>query len=83
MTISLRPAASADDGTWIEHFYVAESLQGRGVGSEVLRRVLAGHPGPFRIDVLQGSAARRLYARHGSVHESEDGVDEYLVRAAG
>jgi len=30
--------------------------------------------------VLRGSRARSLYLRHGFVHESEDDVDEVLVR---
>ena len=33
-----------------------------------------------RLDVLRGSRARSLYLRHGFVHESEDDVDEVLVR---
>jgi hypothetical protein len=34
---------------------------------------------PFRLDVLQGSPARRLYERHGFVLESEDPVDVFMV----
>jgi GNAT superfamily N-acetyltransferase len=72
---------TADDGRWIEHFYLAAAVQGRGVGGEVLRAVLA-EPGiqPFRLNVLQGSPARRLYERHGFVLDSEDEVDVFLVR---
>jgi hypothetical protein len=32
------------------------------------------------LNVLQGSAARRLYERHGFVLESEDPVDVFMVR---
>jgi hypothetical protein len=32
----------------------------------------------YRLNVLQGSPARRLYARHGFVVESEDEVDVFM-----
>ncbi|MYV63244.1 GNAT family N-acetyltransferase, partial [Streptomyces sp. SID4931] len=35
---------------------------------------------PVRLDVLQGSPARRLYERHGFTLEREDAVDVFLVR---
>ena len=35
---------------------------------------------PVRLNVLQGSPARRLYERHGFVLESEDPVDVFMVR---
>ncbi|MDF2916993.1 GNAT family N-acetyltransferase [Microbacterium sp. F1-18] len=75
--ITTRP----EDGTrWIEHFYVPASLQGRGIGSAVLRSVIAEpHGGPTRLNVLQGSAARRLYERHGFALDSEDDVDVWLT----
>lgn len=68
---------------WIEHFYLDGAHQGRGIGGDVLRRVLAENADgrPFRLNVLQGSAARRLYERHGFVFEREDEVDVWLVRA--
>jgi hypothetical protein len=33
-----------------------------------------------RLNVLQGSAARRLYERHGVAVETEDPVDVFMVR---
>ncbi|MEV5041089.1 GNAT family N-acetyltransferase [Microbacterium sp. LMI1x-1-1.1] len=72
---------SAPDGTWIEHFYLDERVQGHGVGTQVLQSVLAeDHPRPWRINVLQQSPARRLYERHGFILDSEDEVDVFLVR---
>jgi len=72
------------DAIWIEHFYLADDQQGRGTGGAVLRKVLgmdtAGRP--FRLNVLQGSPARRLYERHGFAVDSEDGVDVFMTRAA-
>lgn len=70
------------DAVWIEHFYLAPDWQGRGLGSAVLADVLvessAAYERPFRLNVLQGSPARRLYERHGFVLESEDAVDVFL-----
>lgn len=79
-SVTVRPDGAS---RWIEHFYLASALQGRGVGGEVLSRVLA-EPwgGPTRLNVLQGSAARRLYERAGFELESEDEIDVYLVQRA-
>ncbi|WP_263091268.1 GNAT family N-acetyltransferase [Curtobacterium sp. RIT-PI-V] len=69
-----------DDTRWVEHFYLAPEVQGRGVGSTVLRTVLAEpHTGATRLNVLQGSAARRLYERHGFVVDTEDDVDVFMT----
>ncbi|UFR00772.1 MULTISPECIES: GNAT family N-acetyltransferase [Streptomyces] len=78
--VALRPAA---DAHWLEHFYLAPRLQGSGIGSAVLRRLLerCDRDGvPVRLDVLQGSPARRLYERHGFTCETEDAVDVFMVR---
>lgn len=70
------------DAVWIEHFYLAPGSQGRGLGSAVLAEVLVERGGAdgqlFRLNVLQGSPARRLYERHGFVLESEDAVDVFM-----
>ncbi|GAQ66946.1 GNAT family N-acetyltransferase [Streptomyces scabiei] len=78
--VALRPAA---DAHWLEHFYLAPHLQGTGIGSAVLRTLLTrSAPAglPVRLNVLQGSPARRLYERHGFHLETEDRVDAFLVR---
>ncbi|MFF4657862.1 GNAT family N-acetyltransferase [Streptomyces sp. NPDC001381] len=78
--VALRPA---DDAHWLEHFYLAPHAQGRGIGTAVLTGLLdrADRDGlRVRLDVLQGSPARRLYERHGFVPEREDAVDVFLVR---
>jgi GNAT superfamily N-acetyltransferase len=78
-SIALRPAS---DGTWIEHFYLDERVQGVGIGTQVLTAILAerGHVRPWRLNVLQQSPARRLYERHGFAVDSEDDIDVFLVR---
>ncbi|MDI3405232.1 GNAT family N-acetyltransferase [Streptomyces cavernicola] len=78
--VALRPA---DDAHWLEHFYLSPHLQGTGLGTAVLRRLLAGWDRDgvtVRLNVLQGSPARRLYSRHGFTPESEDPVDVFMVR---
>lgn len=78
--VALRPA---QDAHWLEHFFLAPHLQGSGIGSDVLRELLewCDRDGvPVRLNVLQGSAARRLYERHGFTTESEDAVDVWMVR---
>ncbi|MFT2753962.1 GNAT family N-acetyltransferase [Clavibacter sp. Sh2088] len=69
------------DARWIEHFYLDPALQGVGIGGEVLRDLMARHDDgrPFQLDVLQGSAARRLYERVGFQVEREDAVDAWMV----
>lgn len=78
--IALRPA---EDGQWLEHFYLDPGIQGRGLGSAVLRTLLerADADGvPVRLNVLQGSDAVRLYERHGFTVEDQDPIDIYMVR---
>jgi GNAT superfamily N-acetyltransferase len=81
--VTVRPA---EDGRWLEHFYLDPSLQGRGLGSAVLRALLDRTDAdgvPVRLNVLRGSAAQRLYERHGFTVEDQDPVDVYMVRPPG
>jgi GNAT superfamily N-acetyltransferase len=78
--VALRPG---DDAYWLEHFYLAPESQGAGIGGAVLARLLDRSDGegvPVRLNVLRGSAARRLYERFGFVVEAEDAVDVWMVR---
>ncbi|MER5279259.1 GNAT family N-acetyltransferase [Streptomyces sp. NPDC002809] len=79
-SVTLRPH---EDGHCLENFLLDAEFQGRGIGSAVLSTLLARADTegvPVRLDVLQGSAARRLYERHGFVLEREDPVDVFMVR---
>ncbi|GIG66758.1 GNAT family N-acetyltransferase [Phytomonospora endophytica] len=81
--VTLRPAGN---GWLLEHFYLAPEVQGRGLGGSVLRELLErtdAEGAPVRLNVLQGSPARRLYERHGFELETEDEVDVFMVREAG
>ncbi|MBP2379819.1 GNAT superfamily N-acetyltransferase [Microbacterium phyllosphaerae] len=73
-----------NDGVWIEHFYLDPAVQGRGLGSAVLAKLLAdgGQEHQFRLNVLQGSPARRLYERHGFALDTEDEVDVFMKAAS-
>ena len=78
--VTLRPGG---DRHWLEHFYLAPHHQSRGWGSAVLATILehADAQGvTVGLNVLQGSAARRLYDRHGFVVEAQDPVDVFMVR---
>ncbi|MEU5432074.1 GNAT family N-acetyltransferase [Streptomyces sp. NPDC020719] len=81
--VTVRPA---DGMQWLEHFYLAPRHQGRGFGAAVLRSVLGRTDAQgmaVGLHVLQGSAARRLYERHGFVMESQDPIDVFMVRPPG
>jgi GNAT superfamily N-acetyltransferase len=82
-SFTLRPSGS---GHWLEHFYLTPALQGRGLGSAVLRTVLSGTDtsgDPVRLNVLRGSPARRLYERHGFTVEAQDAIDVFMLRRPG
>ncbi|MFJ3303497.1 GNAT family N-acetyltransferase [Streptomyces sp. NPDC086549] len=79
--VALRPA---EDAHWLEHFYLAPHLHGAGIGSAVLSELLrrSDHDGvTVRLNVLRGSAARRLYERHGFALDTEDEVDVFMTRS--
>ncbi|MFD1930777.1 MULTISPECIES: GNAT family N-acetyltransferase [Nonomuraea] len=78
--VALRPA---QDTYWLEHFYLDPDSQGLGIGSAVLSRLLERcdhEDAVVRLNVLQGSSARRLYERHGFTVETEDEIDIFMVR---
>lgn len=79
--VGLIAVRSEVDSVWIEHFYLRPSCQGRGIGGQVLRQMMTAqeHHRPFRLNVLQGSPARRLYERNGFAAEHEDSIDVFLV----
>lgn len=81
--VTMRPV---ENGWWVGNFYLSPALHGQGIGSAVLRTLLEradADGADVRLDVLQGSAARRLYERHGFTLEHEDPIDVYLVRRSG
>ncbi len=80
-SIALRPA---EDCLWLEHFYLTPALQGRGLGSAVLRALLARTDTSgdvVRLNVLRGSPAGRLYETP-RFHGADAGRDRRLHAAA-
>jgi len=78
-SVAVRPE---QDSLWLEHFYLDPAVQGVGIGSAVLRIVLEQEDArPFRLNVLQGSPARRLYERFGFTLDGEDAVDVWMTRS--
>lgn len=78
--VALKPDG---DGLVIEHFYLDEAVQGRGIGAAVLRRLLAEADAAgkaVRLGVLKGSPAARFYQRHGFAWTHDEPYDDYYRR---
>lgn len=75
-----------DDDAWrLEHFYLTPDHQGRGLGAEILRRLLAeadAAKAPVRLSVLVESPANRFYPRFGFVETHREAFDIYYRREA-
>lgn len=75
-----------DGDAWvIEHLYLAPERQDRGLGSEVLRHVLAEADAAgavVRLSVLVESDANRLYPRHGFAETHREAFDIHYRREA-
>ena len=75
------------DSQWlsVDDIEVAPEHQGRGIGSRLLRGVLAAADRErlaVRLQVLRGNPARRLYQRSGFTVESETASHVLMVRPA-
>ncbi|GAB7186489.1 GNAT family N-acetyltransferase [Kitasatospora sp. Ki12] len=82
-SVTVRP--DGHGGRHLEMFYLAPHLQGRGLGTDVLRHLLAEADAagePVHLVVLRGSAAQRLYERHGFTVTQQDQIDVHLSRPA-
>lgn len=78
--VALKPDG---DALVLEHFYLDDAVQGRGVGSVVLQLLLAEADAAgraVRLGVLKGSPAARLYQRHGFSWTHDEPYDDYYVR---
>lgn len=77
---TFRPGA---EGFSLDHLYIHPTCQSQGVGSCVLRRLMARADDggiPVRLGALRGSASNCFYQRHGLVKTSEDEWDVYYIR---
>ena len=67
----------------IDSFYLARRFHNRGLGTEILKVLLAEADAlglPVELDVLRGSPADRFYERHGFVKQSEDDIEANFRR---
>jgi GNAT superfamily N-acetyltransferase len=82
-----------DDAGWVtvqrdiqirvDAIYLTGTMQGRGIGSTILRRVIADADAAgvaVRLSTAKINPARRLYTRLGFVDAYEDDTNVYLVR---
>lgn len=69
----------------IDSFYLDRRHHNRGLGTAILRVLLAEADAlglPVELDVLRGSPANRFYERQGFLKESEDDIEATFRRAA-
>ena len=80
---ALRPDGA---GLRLDHLYVTPAAQGRGLGGEIMRRILqeADRQGlAVTVGALRGSDSNRFYLRHGFVQTAQSEWDiDYLRPAA-
>ncbi len=72
-----------EEGFHLDHLYVHPREQGAGVGSRVLRHLLAeadAREAAVLLGALRESASNRFYQRHGFVVKAEDEWDIYYIR---
>jgi RimJ/RimL family protein N-acetyltransferase len=75
----------ADDGFHLDHFYIHPDWQSRGIGSHVMRHLLAQADAaqqPIHLGALRGSDSNHFYQRHGFTNTREDQWDIYYTRTA-
>lgn len=67
----------------LDSFYLERRLHGGGLGSRILKVLLAEADAaglPVRLEVLTGSKADRFYLRHGFVKLKEDEIEGHYER---
>lgn len=72
-------------GFYLNHLYIHPAWQGTGIGSQVLRQLLAQADAlrqAVSLCALRDSPANAFYQRHGFVQTRVDEPDIYYVRAA-
>lgn len=73
------------DGLWLDHLYIIPSHQHRGIGSAVLRGIIAeaNRRGlAVFVGALIGSRSNRFYLSHGFRLTRRDEFDNYYFRPA-
>ncbi len=65
---------------WLDHFYIAASLHGRGFGSqvmEIIKNIARSRKKSIRLGALKESRANAFYRRHGFVEKERKEWDIY------
>ena len=73
----------ADDALHLTHLYLHPDWQSRGIGSRVMRGLLAeagARQMPIKLGALRGSESNAFYQRHGFTITGEDEWDIYYLR---
>lgn len=76
----------SDEEIRIDSFYLERRLHGSGLGTSILKALLAEADAvglPVRLEVLNGSPADRLYLRHGFVKLKGDEIEGFYERPVG
>ena len=71
------------DHLLLDHLYIDPPAQGRGIGSDVMRHVIAEADAagkPLRVGALRGSRSNRFYLRHGFVLQRSSQWDHHYER---
>ncbi|EDY82490.1 acetyltransferase, GNAT family [Verrucomicrobiia bacterium DG1235] len=72
-----------DDHLRIDHLYIHPGRQSRGIGTEVMNRIIAESKIdklPIRLGALKQSRSNEFYRRHGFKVSSEEEWDTYYER---
>ncbi|WP_277185049.1 GNAT family N-acetyltransferase [Caballeronia sp. BR00000012568055] len=67
----------------LDHLYILPEHQARGIGSAVLRKIIADADSqrmPVRLGALRGSESNRFYQQHGFEQTDEAEWDIYYTR---
>ncbi|TQV82235.1 GNAT family N-acetyltransferase [Denitrobaculum tricleocarpae] len=65
---------------WLDHFYIAASLHGRGIGSqvmEIIKNIARSRRKSIRLGALKESRANAFYLNHGFVEKEQKAWDIY------
>lgn len=68
----------------LQHMYLLPEYQRKGIGSQALKRILAGTDRwnlPVKVGALRGSDSNRFYQHHGFIPTHEEEWDIYYLRA--
>jgi GNAT superfamily N-acetyltransferase len=77
--------AEEEAALFLKQFFIAPRFQRRGIGTRLLRDLIARAAGTGKavtLGVVRGNPARSLYERHGFLVTSEDQYKVYMVKEA-